>query len=94
MRRAVKTGLFTFLFFPLFCAEAAAQPPGPPSPPRAARPGEISAYCPRLHDVTTVDACADLNVTIAHLELGTGRLAPPNPVFRGSPGPFPAPDAR
>jgi hypothetical protein len=87
MRRAAKAGL-SFLIFPLFCAQAAVQPPGTPPPPPAARPGETSAYCPRLQDVTTVEACADVNVRIGHLELGTGRLAPPDPVFLGSPSPL------
>ncbi len=54
-------------------------------PVRAASPGQRTMYCRRLLDVTTPEACADANIRVENLEIGTGRLAPPNPVFRDSP---------
>ncbi|HYJ30976.1 MAG TPA: hypothetical protein VEW25_11610 [Allosphingosinicella sp.] len=66
-------------------AAAVAQLPLNAPAPRTAAAGEESVYCHRLLDVTTPEICQDANVRVQNLPVGTGRLAPPNPVFRDSP---------
>jgi hypothetical protein len=64
---------------------ASAQIPAGAPAPRTANAGEQSIYCERLLDVTTPEICRDANVRVQNLPVGTGRLAPPNPVFRDTP---------
>lgn len=64
---------------------AFARPPAAVPSPRTADAGERGIYCRRLLDVTTQEVCDDANARVSNLEIGTGRLAPPNPVFRDRP---------
>ncbi|HYI64620.1 MAG TPA: hypothetical protein VEW71_07020 [Allosphingosinicella sp.] len=84
MRRVFAAGLCIFISISLPSLEAAPPAVNGALAPRIAEPGERTQYCPRLMDVTTVEACDDVDVRVGRLEIGTGRLAPPNLVYRDS----------
>lgn|GEM_PF-6997335 len=84
MRQIITAG-FCALSTLILPEGAVAAQPGQSSPPmHAAAPGQRTLYCPRLLDVTTQEVCDDANARVEGLEVGTGRLAPPDPVFRDS----------
>ncbi|HEV2818600.1 MAG TPA: hypothetical protein VGW40_15430 [Allosphingosinicella sp.] len=78
MRRSFATGRWPLIV--LACASAPATASAPAHV--AAGPGQRTAFCERLMDVTTEEVCADVNARMGQLPTGTGRLAPPTIVYR------------
>src|ERR1044072_9435385 len=72
MRRSFATGRWPLIVLACAPVPSTANVAGQ----AAAAPGQRTAFCERLMDVTTEEVCADVNATMERLPVGTGRLAP------------------